>query len=560
MTSAPTIPGLDVQIAKRRELPSPLRSDVAGFVGRTKRGQVGMPLRVEGWRGYLAEFGGLCAELPLTYAIRGYFENGGEIAHIVRIAPENPPTAETEWEVGEGFVVPAVDAADGFRYAFRHRKYVIRASSPGTWGDGVEVRIAYRLGPDGGPLVDITVRAEDEPTERVRAIDPMVRCEDEDAGVALTMESRVSAESRLIRIEPDESSAIHGAPGGPPGLRRWQWPLRLRIPHPPSAPKAPSDRIAIAYVEAIERMSDEPEIAMTVMPGLYHDLPWPDPCRGSTSMRPVGGEQVPEPGRILLRAVQEAVRLQDRLVLVDVPHNVAQQNSVLQFAEAMYLAAGEDAQRRAAAIYHPDLYVSDPLGGPLDQLRRISPSGHVAGVIARLDRERGAHHTPANAIVYDAVDLEEEVPPDDGGLLYEAGVNLLRCRSGRGLTVWGGRTLDRSPGGRFLAHRRLIHRLVRAIRRVAEPIVFDPNNRHTWLTLSRAITTVLLEAFRSGALQGETPEQAFAVRCDERTNPPQHREQGLVVCEVDVAPAAPMEFITFRVVVSETGQVEVFDE
>ena len=138
---------------------------------------------------------------------------------------------------------------------------------------------------------------------------------------------------------------------------------------------------------------------------------------------------------------------------------------------------------------------------------------------------------------------------------------MLKCSPGRGLLVWGGRVLgalDNQLGG-FLAHRRLIHVLVRAIRRVAEPLVFDTNGPQLWLAFVRSITSVLLEAYRAGALKGVRPEEAFQVKCDAETNPPEQVDNGLCVCEVKLAPAVPMEFITLRVAVSGDGTLEVFE-
>jgi hypothetical protein len=205
------------------------------------------------------------------------------------------------------------------------------------------------------------------------------------------------------------------------------------------------------------------------------------------------------------------------------------------------------------------LLVPDPLGGSARPLRSVPPSGHVAGVTSRLDRERGAHYTPANAPVFDAVDLTRHHEESGIGLLNENGINVLRCSPGRGLQVWGGRTLDLAASRRFVAHRRLIHRLVRAIRRVAEPLVFDVNGPDLWLMLVRSVTTVLLEAFRAGALKGARPEEGFFVNCDEKTNPPEERELGRVLCQIGIAPAVPMEFITLTLCLSGEGKLEVFE-
>jgi phage tail sheath protein FI len=214
---------------------------------------------------------------------------------------------------------------------------------------------------------------------------------------------------------------------------------------------------------------------------------------------------------------------------------------------------------RVAAVYHPRLTVSDQLGGVRHPLRNITPSGHVAGVISRLDRQRGAHHTPANAEIYGAVDITQRFDYIEQSRFNTAGTNLLRCFAGNGLLVWGGRTLNLDPERRFIVYRRLIHRLVRAIRRVAEPLVFDINGPELWLTLSRSITSVLLEAWRAGALKGDTSAEAFRVKCDEELNPAEEQELGRVHCDVSVAPATPMEFIELRISLSGDGRLEVFE-
>ncbi|MGB5759508.1 MAG: phage tail sheath family protein, partial [Acidimicrobiales bacterium] len=189
----------------------------------------------------------------------------------------------------------------------------------------------------------------------------------------------------------------------------------------------------------------------------------------------------------------------------------------------------------------------------------IPPGGGVAGVVSRLDRERGPHHTPANAVIYEATDVVEVFDRIGQDQLYRAGINNLRCTPGRGIEIWGGRTLDRDPPGSFVAHRRLLHRLVRAAHRVAEPLVFDVNGPELWLTVVRALTTVLLEAYRSGGLKGLTPEEAFRVQCDEELNPPTERDDGRVLCLVSLAPASPMEFIVLRLTFGLQGALEVVE-
>jgi uncharacterized protein len=173
--------------------------------------------------------------------------------------------------------------------------------------------------------------------------------------------------------------------------------------------------------------------------------------------------------------------------------------------------------------------------------------------------QRGAYYTPANAQILQAVDLSRPLSAPEQAALYEGGLNLLRCSPGQGLLVWGGRVLGVDPIGGFVAHRRLIHLLVRAIRAVAEPLVFDVNGPELWLAFTRSITTVLLQAFRAGALRGDTPDQAFRVICDASINGPDQIDNGICLCQVQVAPAVPMEFITLRIAVSAQGQLEVLE-
>jgi uncharacterized protein len=191
-------------------------------------------------------------------------------------------------------------------------------------------------------------------------------------------------------------------------------------------------------------------------------------------------------------------------------------------------------------------------------LHTVPPSGHVAGLASRLDREFGPTRTPANAGLDDVVDLATGLSASDETVLNAQAVNLIRCVHGRGLQVWGGRTLDRGAG-RFIAHRRLVHRLVRAFRRVAFPLVFERNGVETQYALRRAIAAVLAQAFRSGALHGQTPNEAFEVRCDETTTTAAERAAGQVICHASFVPADPIERINVRLSLRREGQLAVVE-
>lgn len=296
----------------------------------------------------------------------------------------------------------------------------------------------------------------------------------------------------------------------------------------------------VDYLRALEALGDVPEVALVAAPGLHADIA-NDPDRFTW----------------LAAAMRQADDLHDRMVIVDVPREASDAGDTLAWVAALRSATDPDALR-SGAVYQPALRVNDPLGGVVAPQRTLAASGHVAGVISRLDRERGAHHSPANAPLLDAIDVDVLYDDPDLDRLSLGGVDPILCLCGRGLQVWGARTLANDhPSYRFVAHRRLVHRLVRAIRRVAEPLVFDTNGPELWLALTRGITSVLLEMYRAGALKGSRPADAFRVRCDEKTNPPEERELGRCVCEIDVAPAVPMELITLRIALSTDGHLEV---
>lgn len=538
-TTALPAPGLYFTRAARDAQAAPLRSDVAGFVGRTHRGPVGERVRVQGWRDYQRWFGGLDTNADLPYALRGYFENGGEIAHVVRVgtadAARLPVAARVRWNLllSGGALTPAY---------FRYTGYRIEAASPGAWANRTRIHARYRRnGPSGVAELDLSIEA---PGEAPEYLSGLVLGALGDDGLD-PLQSQVERRSTLLRLIP------YGAPilGPLSGPSRLEWQFMLDGGDDGAASDAAS------YSAALGQLNDEPEVALLALPDLYRDL--------------VDEQALPLLADQLL--VVDASR--DRLLLLDAPRDPARNTAIRSADFITWLGAlrgdPHSLESRSAAAYHPWLSVPDPLGGVANPLRAVPPSGHVAGVISRLDRERGPHHTPANAPLLDAVDLALPLNADEKTQLMNGAVNLLRCRAGDGLQVWGGSTIAREPqddpageafsADHFVAYRRLIHRLVRAIRRVAEPLVFDTNGPELWLTFVRAVTTVLLEAYRGGALQGARAEEAFFVRCDDKTNSPEERELGRCVCEIGIAPVAPMEFIVFRVALGGEGVLEVFE-
>ena len=516
----PGVPGLSVTLEEPPPEPAPLRTDIAGVVGQTRRGPVLTPVRVIGWEGFTAVFGGLDARYGTPYAARGYFYNGGDAAHVIRVSGPARASASRELELGAldpgGAWVAGTPAGADFAAA----AFTVEATSPGTWANGTRVGLRFRSsGLTGVPEVDVTVRVPGEPQERFTRVPP--------SRVAEALEA-----SRFVRLRAP--AAPPPAAAGPGGPRSARWEVTLRDGQD-DAPRAED------YLDAVRLLQDLPEPALLAVPDLHDELSASD-----------AAGVVEE-----LLATSAAAR--DRMLIVDIPARHAGTANAVQWLDGLRRDS-ESVRRRNAAAYHPRLKVRDPLGGVGHPLREVPSSGHVAGLISRLDRERGAGHSPANAALYEAVDVSASLAGTEQAALTGAGINVLRCAAGGGLEVWGARTLDREPTGRFVAHNRLIHRLVRAIRRVAEPLVFESHNAELRFTFARSVTSVLLEAWRAGALKGARPEEAFRVQCDEANNPPEEQELGQVVCDIALAPAVPMEFIDIRIALSPSGLLDVVEQ
>ena len=199
-----------------------------------------------------------------------------------------------------------------------------------------------------------------------------------------------------------------------------------------------------------------------------------------------------------------------------------------------------------ATFYFPHIHVADPLRDSRPSL--IGPSGHIAGVWARTDGLRGVHKAPANEMVRGALDVSYRLTRDEQGTLNQKGVNCIRFFGSDGIRIWGARTLaESSSEWRYVNVRRLFIMIEESISRSTRWIVFESNDRTLWKSIERDITAFLRRVWRSGALMGSTPEEAFFVKCDEETNPTEDIDAGIVTTLIGLAPVKPAEFVVFRI-------------
>jgi uncharacterized protein len=205
-----------------------------------------------------------------------------------------------------------------------------------------------------------------------------------------------------------------------------------------------------------------------------------------------------------------------------------------------------------AAWYYPWVKVFDPgaqLTDPNSQGEiAVPPSGHIAGIYARVDAERGVFKSPANEVIRGALDVTHQLSKNDQNDLNPKGVNCLRVLNDN-IYVWGARTVGGAANAdlKYVSVRRTLLFLRESIEQGTQWAVFEPNTPALWAKISRNVTAFLTTAWRAGALFGTTAEEAFFVKCDAETNSSELREQGQVVTEIGVAIARPAEFVIFRI-------------
>lgn len=197
-----------------------------------------------------------------------------------------------------------------------------------------------------------------------------------------------------------------------------------------------------------------------------------------------------------------------------------------------------------AAFYYPWVRIIDPVTGLENH---YPPSGFVAGIYARNDVERAVYKAPANEVVNLAIGFEKTINTAQQEVLNPEGINCFRFFEGRGMRLWGARTMTSDPEWKYVNLRRYFAYLERSIDKGTQWAVFEPNGERLWANVRRTVEDFLLNEFQNGALLGKKPERAFFVKCDRSTMTQNDIDNGRLVCQVGVAALRPAEFVIFRV-------------
>ena len=442
---------------------------VAAFVGMAPRGPANQPTLITNWRQYVEKFGDITSGAYLGHAVYGYLLNGGGNCYVVRIGADNGDADNVEQSPARARI------------------------------GGMEVR-ALEPGPEGNDTtIEVTAPPEGSPEGTVRVVVTKGDQREEHEAVPLSGRGNIVNtlnRSRLVRVELDQGlSQLDDLPFGITSLSGGEL-VHVDVSQARLSPDEyigdSADRTGFGGLETI------PDVTMV--------------CRARRDGR------LPE-GRHRPRGVEGDPARDDRPLRADgQPHRDPRRPAEHERPAGHGVADGPgglrlEVRRRCTGR------------GSRSSIRRpvrtsfVPPSAHVAGIWGRNDDTRGVHKAPANEVVRGAVDLEINISKGEHDLLNPVGVNCLRAFPGRGIRVWGARTLSSDPEWRYLNVRRLFNYLEESILNGVQWAVFEPNDQVLWAKVRRSIAAFLTMEWRKGALFGTTPNEAFFVKCDSETNP-----------------------------------------
>jgi phage tail sheath protein FI len=458
-------------------------TSTAGFVGIATRGALSSAKLITNWTQFVRHFGSFRRDSFLAYAVQGFFLNKGSRCYVVRVASSAAAIAEVTLQDRATTPVNTLK---------------VQALNEGVWGNGITIDIADGT-KDSANEFKITVK---EGGTKVEEFDDLSMDDTKENFV----ENVINGRSNCIQVVDLDSAST------PPTDR-------------------PATQTGTALTGGADGISDIADAdfvgSSSSKTGLY----------AFDEVDDVNSIAVP--GRTSQTVVQGGLDYcggrADCGYIADCPQgNTPSQAKTFR----------EQFDSSYGYCYYPWLQVSDPL---TRTLKYVPPSGHVAGVFARSDSERGVHKAPANELVLGVVGLEYKVTDGEQEVLNPAGVNCIRSFTGRGIRIWGARTMSSDPNLNLIHKRRFLMFLEESISEGTQWAPFEPNDEVLWGKIIRSVSAFLRRQFLEGALFGESEEEAYYVRCDEELNPPEVRDAHQVVTEVGVSIVDTAEFVIFRI-------------
>ena len=496
---------------------------------------INRPVLVTNWSQYREFFGDFVPGAYMPHAVYGYFMNGGSRCYVVSV--RTFPRAVTQLLNRAGKPVISIKArtagVEGMTmrvrvdYATLAAPAALPAGAPKKGdkpeGDAAAAPAADAGGDEAGAIFNLYVD-QMKPNNEWRNLETFKAVKMQEALVNGEKQVQFAFQnnkvSKLVELlvtaeKPTVSSLI---------LREQEQSLvidKMLLPAPTMA-EFQGDVIARSGIEGLEVLDDTTMICvpdlMTVMPGEKLN---PDMIKAVHGLM-----------------IAHCERMGDRVAIIDPPPNMTPQ----EIKNWRLNIAGYDSSY--AALYWPWIEIMDPV---TNRTINIPPCGHMAGIWARNDNTRGVHKAPANEVVLGALKVAYGTTKGEQDTLNPIGVNCIRAFPGRGIRVWGARTLSSNPSWRYINVRRLFNFVEKSIEGGTQWVVFEPNDRNLWARVRRDISSFLTLVWRDGALFGSSPAEAFYVKCDDELNPAASRDLGRLIVEIGMAPVKPAEFVIFRI-------------
>lgn len=485
------VPGIYVQEQKYDLNPLKINSQcITGFAGISEFGPINKPILVKNFNEYLKKFGGFDTAGILPYSVFSYFRNGGKECVIVRVADEEN----------------AKNATFKIKNKTGHIKFT--AKTPGKWGNFIIINVWKESENSFSVTLEYKAKTEsfihlsyDKKDERY-------------------FESYINNNSSLCSISIggliDNIEPIFMKPfsGGKEGIST------LSAKHFIGKYNGLNNYSGIGCFESRD------DISLISVPDL---------CLLKTE------NEVYAVNKAL---IEQAERFQDRFAILDIPRQ-------LDCMKAREWAI--KLMSPFAAAYYSYIDVTDPLDFSGVGTIRIPPSGAICGCIAATDGERGIYHAPANCILEGAVGISNKTTTGEQEILYTSKINLLKYFPGKGVKIWGAKTLSCDKDWEYINVRRTFSRVCSALKKGTQWAVFETNDKNLRKRLVRQVSGFLLDLWRDGYFSGSTPEQGFYVRCDEELNPPENIDLGILTFEVGIAIVHPTEFFKITLTAEKDG-------
>ena len=514
---APTYlsPGVYVEEVDKGSKPiAGVGTAVAAFVGLTQKGPVNTATLVTNWTQFVEGFGDFIEGSFMAHSVYGYFNNGGGRCYIVRVGASEDGGADAS-PTAVAALPSASDAA--------LETLQITALGAADAGSDISVEVTDPTPEEGAEpnpdLFNLTVRRGGQAAE---TFENLSLGRGRNVRNVVTI---VNEQSQLIRVTLLETAGALSLGERRPrtGTYNLAMPAATSTAVTELAPRDfegdAAQRTGMGGLEAAD------DITMLCAPDLMSAY--------QSGLIDLEGVQA-----VQTAMITHCERMGDRVAILDAPPGMKPQ----EIQNWRVNIANYDSSY--AALYYPWIKVFDPVAG---KSIAVPPSGHVAGIWARNDTTRGVHKAPANEVVGGAIDVEFQITRGEQDGLNPVGINCIRAFPGRGIRVWGARTLSSDPAWRYLNVRRLFNMVEKSIDNGTQWVVFEPNDFALWQRINRGVTAFLNTVWRSGALFGATPSEAFYVKCDDETNPPEARDLGMVTVEIGIAPVKPAEFVIFRI-------------